>query len=145
MGWDFSLERGEQKGPPLQNHKVNVDLVLIRFCTKRPLMSLVDRFKMDKRDFLRCGGENELLELAATGGCGNKQDQQVYKRYSKFVSSRSIDRRCRQQAGMYPLKVRLLLLWVPEEHCHKWLGSRALPRWHLLFQKQHWERRIIES
>lgn len=71
-GWDFSLEKVEQKGPTLQNHKVNVDLVLVRFCTKRPLMSLIDWLKMNKRDFIWGRRENELLELAATGGCGNK-------------------------------------------------------------------------
>lgn len=35
-------------------------------------MSLVDCFKMDKKDFIGGRRENELLELAATGGCGNK-------------------------------------------------------------------------
>jgi len=29
-GWDFSLEKGEQKVLALQNPKVNIDLVLIR-------------------------------------------------------------------------------------------------------------------
>ena len=51
------------------------------------------------------------------------------------MSSRSTDRCWRQQAGMYPLKLLLLLLWMLEEHNKKWLGSCALPRWHLLLLK----------
>jgi len=35
-------------------------------------MSLVDLFKMDKRDFIWGRRENELLEPSAAGGCGNK-------------------------------------------------------------------------